>query len=128
MLNIAVVEPVGVEESVHWHTPMFLKGVPEFDRRLLRQSEAAMANNATLVFMRSNPVIPGRGGPDRDRSNDGPPLAPAGSRPCSRAVEPRSSRWSATPGTFRESRRSPAASRSRQPVQTSPIAGKLSVK
>jgi len=48
-MNIAVVEPVGVEESVHWHTPMFLKGVPEFDRRLLRQSEAAMGPASFLL-------------------------------------------------------------------------------
>ena len=24
--NVAIVEPVGVEECVHWHTPMFLEG------------------------------------------------------------------------------------------------------
>ena len=27
--NIAIVEPVDVEECVHWHTPMFLKGAPQ---------------------------------------------------------------------------------------------------
>lgn len=47
--NVAIIEPVGVEESVHWHTPMFLKGVPEFDRRLLRQSEAAMGPASFLL-------------------------------------------------------------------------------
>src|SRR5262245_65176511 len=47
--NIAIVEPVGVEESVHWHTPMFLKGVPEFNKRLLRQSEAAMGPASFLL-------------------------------------------------------------------------------
>src|SRR5207245_10410837 len=46
---IAVLEPVGVEASVHWDTPMFLKGVPEFDRRLLRQSEAAMGPASFLL-------------------------------------------------------------------------------
>lgn len=48
-MNIALVQPVGVEESVHWHTPMFLEGVPEFDRRLLRQSEAAMGPASFLL-------------------------------------------------------------------------------
>jgi phenylpropionate dioxygenase-like ring-hydroxylating dioxygenase large terminal subunit len=47
--NIAIVQPVGVEECVHWHTPMFLKGVPEFNRRLLRQSEAAMGPASFLL-------------------------------------------------------------------------------
>ncbi len=47
--NIAIVEPVGVEESVHWHTPMFWKGVPEFNKRLLRQSEAAMGPASFLL-------------------------------------------------------------------------------
>jgi phenylpropionate dioxygenase-like ring-hydroxylating dioxygenase large terminal subunit len=48
-MNIAIVQPVSVEESVHWHTPMFLEGVPEFDRRLLRQSEAAMGPASFLL-------------------------------------------------------------------------------
>jgi len=47
--NVAIVQPVGVEECVHWHTPMFLKGVPEFNRRLLRQSEAAMGPASFLL-------------------------------------------------------------------------------
>lgn len=47
--NLAIVQPVGVEECVHWHTPMFLKGVPEFNRRLLRQSEAAMGPASFLL-------------------------------------------------------------------------------
>src|SRR5258708_2195619 len=40
--NIAIVEPVSVEECGHWHTPMFLKGAPEFRSRLLRMAEAGM--------------------------------------------------------------------------------------
>jgi hypothetical protein len=47
--NVAIVEPVSVEACVHWHTPMFLKGVPEFNRRLLRQSEAAMGPASFLL-------------------------------------------------------------------------------
>ena len=38
--NVAIVEPVHVEECVHWHTPMFWTGVPQFNRRLLRMAEA----------------------------------------------------------------------------------------
>jgi hypothetical protein len=47
--NIAIVEPVGVEECVHWHTPMFLKGVPEFRSRLLRMAEAGMGPASFLM-------------------------------------------------------------------------------
>src|SRR3989454_366841 len=47
--NIAIVQPVRVEECVHWHTPMFWKGVPEFDGRLLRMSEAGVGPAAFLL-------------------------------------------------------------------------------
>ena len=47
--NIAIVEPVSVEECVHWHTPMFLKGVPEFRSRLLRMAEAGMGPASFLM-------------------------------------------------------------------------------
>src|SRR5512144_2516023 len=47
--NIAIVEPVGVEECVHWHTPMFLKGVPQFNDRLLRMAEAGMGPASFLM-------------------------------------------------------------------------------
>lgn len=47
--NIAIVQPQSVEECVHWHTPMFLKGAPEFNRRLLRQSEGAMGPASFLM-------------------------------------------------------------------------------
>ncbi len=47
--NVAIVEPVSVEECVHWHTPMFLRGVPELNQRLLRQSEAAMGPASFLL-------------------------------------------------------------------------------
>jgi hypothetical protein len=47
--NIAIVEPIGVEESVHWHTPMFLKGVPQFNSRLLRMAEAGMGPASFLM-------------------------------------------------------------------------------
>ena len=53
--NIAIVEPVHVDECVHWHTPMFLKGVPEFNGRLLRMAEAGMGPAPT----------PDARGPDR---------------------------------------------------------------
>jgi nitrite reductase/ring-hydroxylating ferredoxin subunit len=47
--NIAIVEPVSVEECVHWHTPMFLAGVPEFSNRLLRMAEAGMGPASFLM-------------------------------------------------------------------------------
>jgi hypothetical protein len=47
--NIAIVEPVSVEECVHWHTPMFWKGVPEFNGRLLRMAEAGMGPASFLM-------------------------------------------------------------------------------
>ena len=47
--NVAIVEPVSVEECVHWHTPIFWTGVPEFNSRLLRQSEAGMGPASFLM-------------------------------------------------------------------------------
>ena len=47
--NIAIVEPVSVEECVHWHTPMFLKGAPELNSRLLRMAEAGMGPASFLM-------------------------------------------------------------------------------
>jgi nitrite reductase/ring-hydroxylating ferredoxin subunit len=47
--NIAIVEPVTVGECVHWHTPMFWKGVPELNRRLLRMAEAGMGPASFLM-------------------------------------------------------------------------------
>jgi phenylpropionate dioxygenase-like ring-hydroxylating dioxygenase large terminal subunit len=47
--NIAIVQPLGVEECVHWHTPMFLKGAPEFNGRLLRMAEAGMGPASFLM-------------------------------------------------------------------------------
>ena len=48
-MNIAIMQPLNVEECVQLHTPMFLKGVPEFNKRLLRQSEAAMGPGSFLL-------------------------------------------------------------------------------
>jgi hypothetical protein len=47
--NIAIVEPVSVDECIHWHTPMFLKGVPQFNSRLLRMAEAGMGPASFLM-------------------------------------------------------------------------------
>jgi len=48
-MNIVIMQPVGVNECIQSHTPMFLKGVPEFNTRLLRQSEAAMGPASFLT-------------------------------------------------------------------------------
>jgi phenylpropionate dioxygenase-like ring-hydroxylating dioxygenase large terminal subunit len=56
--NIAIVEPVDVGECVHWHTPMFWKGVPQFNGRLLRMAEAGMGPASFL--MPEDLIIAGR--------------------------------------------------------------------
>lgn len=48
-MNIALFYPLDAEEAIQWHTPMFLKGVPELNTRLLRQSEAAMGPASFLL-------------------------------------------------------------------------------
>ena len=47
--NIAIVQPVSVDECVHWHTPMFWKGAPDFNGRLLRMAEAGMGPASFLM-------------------------------------------------------------------------------
>ena len=47
--NIAIVQPVSVDECVHWHTPMFLEGAPELNSRLLRMAEAGMGPASFLM-------------------------------------------------------------------------------
>ena len=42
-------EPLSVEECVHWHTPMFLKGAPQLNGRLLRMAEAGMGPASFLM-------------------------------------------------------------------------------
>jgi len=42
-MNLAIIQPVGPDETIHYHTPLLLDGVEaSFNRRVLRQSEAAM--------------------------------------------------------------------------------------
>jgi len=49
-MNVAVVEPVGPGTTVHHHTAVLLEGVDEsFNRRLLRQSEAALGPASFIV-------------------------------------------------------------------------------
>jgi nitrite reductase/ring-hydroxylating ferredoxin subunit len=47
--NVAIVQPAGVDACVHWHTPMFLTGVPELNGRLLRMAEAGMGPASFLM-------------------------------------------------------------------------------
>lgn len=47
--NVAIVQPVAVEECVHWHTPIFFTGAPQLNGRLLRQSEAGMGPASFLM-------------------------------------------------------------------------------
>ena len=49
-MNLAIIEPVGPGQMIHHHTAIQLGGVDEaFNRRLLRQSEAAMGPAAFIV-------------------------------------------------------------------------------
>ncbi|HEU5189410.1 MAG TPA: hypothetical protein VFX14_06950 [Methylomirabilota bacterium] len=47
--NIAIVQPEAVDRCVHWHTPMFLRGAPELNGRLLRMAEAGMGPASFLM-------------------------------------------------------------------------------
>ncbi|MGE0485149.1 MAG: Rieske 2Fe-2S domain-containing protein [Gammaproteobacteria bacterium] len=49
-LNLAIVEPRGAGETVHWHNAVQFEGVDAaFNRRLLRQSEAALGPASFIV-------------------------------------------------------------------------------
>lgn len=48
-MNIVIFQPISVDQSVQWHTPMFLKGAPELNMRLLRQSEGALGPASLVV-------------------------------------------------------------------------------
>lgn len=49
-MSVAIIEPLGSAEMVHRHTAVQLEGVDDsFNRRLLRQSEAAMGPAAFIV-------------------------------------------------------------------------------
>jgi phenylpropionate dioxygenase-like ring-hydroxylating dioxygenase large terminal subunit len=49
-LNLAIIEPLGPDDTVHRHTAVQFDGVDEsFNRRLLRQSEAAMGPAGFIV-------------------------------------------------------------------------------
>jgi phenylpropionate dioxygenase-like ring-hydroxylating dioxygenase large terminal subunit len=49
-MNVVRIEPVAVDEMIHWHTAVQLEGVePAFNRRLLRQSEAALGPASFIV-------------------------------------------------------------------------------
>lgn len=49
-MNLAIIEPVGPAEMIHHHTAVQLQGVdPALNRRLLRQSEAALGPASFIV-------------------------------------------------------------------------------
>ncbi len=48
-MNIVIFQPLAVNKSVQWHTPMLLEGAPDLDFRLLRQSEGALGPASFLV-------------------------------------------------------------------------------
>ncbi len=49
-MNLAIIEPVAADQTIHHHTPLTLAGVsPGFNQRVLRQSEAAMGPAGFLL-------------------------------------------------------------------------------
>jgi phenylpropionate dioxygenase-like ring-hydroxylating dioxygenase large terminal subunit len=49
-MNLAIIEPIAPDRTVHHHTPLLLAGVdPSFNQRVLRQSEAAMGPAGFLL-------------------------------------------------------------------------------
>lgn len=49
-MNLAIIEPIAADRTVHHHTPLTLAGVePSFNQRVLRQSEAAMGPAGFLL-------------------------------------------------------------------------------
>ncbi|WEX12229.1 aromatic ring-hydroxylating dioxygenase subunit alpha [Chelativorans sp. AA-79] len=68
-MNIAIFQPVSVDECVLWHTPMLLDGVSDkLNARILRQSQAAMGPASFLladdaiISERQQVAAGGRGG------------------------------------------------------------------
>lgn len=48
-LNILNIQPVGVGETIQYQTPVLLKGAPEMNRRILRNTEGAMGPAGSLI-------------------------------------------------------------------------------
>lgn len=48
-LSVVIFEPVSAEKSVQWHCPVFFKGAPEVNRRLIRQAEGALGPGGFLL-------------------------------------------------------------------------------
>ncbi len=47
---LVMIQPLGVGETVNWHTPLYMKGVPDaVNRRILRQGEVAMGPSSFLT-------------------------------------------------------------------------------
>ncbi|MDK2766092.1 MAG: aromatic ring-hydroxylating dioxygenase subunit alpha [Sphingomonas sp.] len=48
--SLVMIQPISVNETINWHTPMYLKGAPEeLNRRILRQGEVALGPSAFLT-------------------------------------------------------------------------------
>ncbi|MFW7345593.1 aromatic ring-hydroxylating dioxygenase subunit alpha [Pigmentiphaga sp. D-2] len=47
---LVMIQPLGVGETVNWHTPLYLKGAPEeLNRRIMRQGEVALGPSSFLT-------------------------------------------------------------------------------
>lgn len=48
--SLVMIQPVSVGETVNWHTPMYLKGVPDaLNNRIMRQGEVAIGPSSFLT-------------------------------------------------------------------------------
>jgi phenylpropionate dioxygenase-like ring-hydroxylating dioxygenase large terminal subunit len=48
-LSIVVFEPVAANRCVQWHCPVFFKGAPEVNKRMIRQAEGALGPGGFLI-------------------------------------------------------------------------------
>jgi hypothetical protein len=47
---LVIIQPLSVGETINWHMPMYLDGVPEeLNRRIMRQGEVAMGPSSFLT-------------------------------------------------------------------------------
>ncbi len=68
-MNVAIFQPISVNECVLWHTPLLLDGVAQqINTRIIRQSQAAMGPSSflladdSIISERQQTALDGRGG------------------------------------------------------------------
>lgn len=48
-LSVVIFEPVSADLAIQWHCPVFFKGAPEVNKRMIRQAEGALGPGGFLV-------------------------------------------------------------------------------